>query len=171
MNGTVNPGQSTRAVAADLGVDQSTVVRARRGAEASPETVTGRRSNLSAAPRLRQVDSPRVLPGHYPVGCCRDGGENADGAEPAAGRAKQHLSESTDTNTECRDAYPRIPDPGRGRETDRGCQIGSPRPPGRYADPGCFPARLAGCRDRRSGVVAGRVEPQSGTARPQGEER
>jgi len=39
MNGTVNPGQSTRAAAADLGIDQSTVVRARRGAEASPETV------------------------------------------------------------------------------------------------------------------------------------
>src|SRR5262249_50125519 len=104
MNGTGNPGQSTRAAAADLGVDQSTVVRARRGAEASPETVTGRRSNLSAAPRLRQVDSPgsctlydfpkNVL---YPVGCYRDGGENADGAEAAAGRAKQHLSESTDT--------------------------------------------------------------------------
>src|SRR5262249_50759940 len=35
----------------------------------------------------------------------RDGGENADGAEAAAGRAKQHLSESTDTKTECRDAY------------------------------------------------------------------
>ena len=48
VNRTVNPGQSTRAAAADLGVDQSTVVRARRGAEASPETVTGRRSNLSA---------------------------------------------------------------------------------------------------------------------------
>jgi hypothetical protein len=48
MNGMVNSGQSTRAAAADLGVDQSTVVRARRGAEASPETVTGRRSNLSA---------------------------------------------------------------------------------------------------------------------------
>jgi hypothetical protein len=26
------------------------------------------------------------------------GGENADGAEPAGGRAKQHLSESTDTH-------------------------------------------------------------------------
>jgi hypothetical protein len=37
---------------------------------------------------------------HYPVGCYRDGGENADGAEPAAGRAKQHLSESTDTKTQ-----------------------------------------------------------------------
>src|SRR5215469_7685188 len=104
MNGTVNPGQSTRA-AADLGVDQSTVVRARRGAEASSETVTGRRSNLSAgsgAPRLRQDYSPGIctcFPKNvcYPVGCYRGGGENADGAEPTAGRAKQHLSESTDT--------------------------------------------------------------------------
>jgi len=52
MDGTVNPGQSTRAAAADLGVDQSTVVRARRGAEASPETVTCRRSNLSGEARL-----------------------------------------------------------------------------------------------------------------------
>src|SRR5262252_6673199 len=43
--------------------------------------------------------------------------------------------------------------------------------PGRHADPGCLPARLAGRRDHRSGVVAGRVGPQSGTARPQGEER
>ena len=34
-----------------------------------------------------------------------------------------------------------------------------------------FPARLAGCRDRRSRVVAGRMGAQSGTARPQGEER
>src|SRR5262249_20635416 len=40
-------------------------------------------------------DFPKKV--HYPVGCYRDGGENADGAEPAAGRAKQHLSESTDT--------------------------------------------------------------------------
>src|SRR5262249_52040322 len=85
---------------------------------------------------------------HYPVGCYRDGGENADGAEPAAGRAEQHLSESTDTKTECRDAYPRIPDPGRGREADRGCEAEAPRPTRRYADPGCLPARLAGCRDR-----------------------
>src|SRR6516165_11047835 len=107
MNGTVNPCQSTRAAAGDLGVDQSTVVRARRGAEASPETVTGRRSNLSAgsgALRLRQVDSPGIwtlydFPKkmHYQVSCYRDGGENADGAEPAGGRAKQLLSESTDT--------------------------------------------------------------------------
>src|SRR5215469_7040893 len=102
MNGTVNPGQSTRAAAADLGVDQSPVVRARRGAEASPETVTDRRSNLSAgsgAPRSPGIcilyDFPKKV--HYPVGCYRDGGENADGAEPAAGRVKQHLSESTDT--------------------------------------------------------------------------
>src|SRR5215469_2605278 len=28
-------------------------------------------------------------------------GENADGAEPPAGRAKQHLSESTHTKTKC----------------------------------------------------------------------
>src|SRR6516165_6882563 len=109
MNGTVNPGQSTRTAAADLGVDQSTAVRARRGAEASPETVTDRRSNLSAgsgAPRLRLVDSlgictlsdfPKKV--HYPVGRYRDGGENVAGAEVAAGRAKQHLSESTDTKT------------------------------------------------------------------------
>ena len=52
-------------------------------------------------------DFPKKV--YYPVSCYRDGGENADGAEPAAGRAKQHLSESTDTKTECRDAYPRIP--------------------------------------------------------------
>src|SRR6516165_8235942 len=69
------------------------------------------------------------------ISCYRDGGENADGAEPAAGRAKQHLSESTDTKIECRDAYPRIPDPGRGREADRGCEAGAPRPTRRYADP------------------------------------
>jgi hypothetical protein len=39
-----NPGKSTRAAAADLGVDQSTVSRARASsdADASPETVTGR---------------------------------------------------------------------------------------------------------------------------------
>ena len=40
-------------------------------------------------------DFPKKV--YYPVSCYRDGGENADGAEPAAGRAKQHLSESTDT--------------------------------------------------------------------------
>src|SRR5262252_3818521 len=114
-------------------------------------------------------DFPKNM--HYSVSRYRDGGENADGAEPAAGRAKQHLSESTDTKTECRDAYPRISDPGRGREADRRRQAGAPRPPGRYADPGCLPARLAGGRDRRSGVVAGRVGPQSGAARSQGEER
>src|SRR6516162_1405579 len=56
--------------------------------------------------RLRQVDSPGICilydfpkKVHYPVSCYRDGGKNADGAEPAAGRAKQHLSESTDTKT------------------------------------------------------------------------
>src|SRR5215471_18589831 len=164
MNGTVTPGQSTRAAAADLGVDQSPVVRARRGAEASPETVTGRRSNPreSGAPRLRQVDSPGICAlydfpknMHYPVGCYRDGGENADGAEPAAGRAKHHLSESTDTKAKRRDAYPRIPDPGRGREADRRRQAGPPRPTGCDFDPGCLPSRLAPRRDRRSGVVAG----------------
>jgi hypothetical protein len=37
-----NPGQSTRQAAAELGVDQSTVVRARGDADASPDTVTGR---------------------------------------------------------------------------------------------------------------------------------
>jgi hypothetical protein len=47
------------------------------------------------APRLRQVDSPGICTYdfpkkvHYPVSCpvsCHwDGGENADGAEPAAG--------------------------------------------------------------------------------------
>src|SRR6516225_8014257 len=120
-------------------------------------------------PAFALFDFPKKV--HYPVSCYRDGGENADGAEPAGGRAKQHLSESTDTKTECRDAYPRIPDPGRGREADRGCQAGAPRPPGRYGDPGCFPARFASRRDRRSGVVAGRVGPQSGAARPPGEER
>src|SRR5215468_244480 len=76
-----------------------------------------------------------------------------------------------DTKTECRDAYPRIPDPGRGREADRRRQAGAPRPTRRYADPGCLPARLAGGRDRRSRVVAGRVGPQSGAGRPPGEER
>src|SRR5215472_5795647 len=65
----------------------------------------------------------------------------------------------------------RIPDPGRGREADRRRQAGAPRATRRYADPGCLPARPAGCRDRRFGVVAGRVGPQSGAARPQGEER
>src|SRR5262249_45358395 len=105
---------------------------------------------------LRYVDSPGNCTlydfpkkAHYSVSRHWDGGKNADGAEPAAGRAKQHLSESTDTKTECRDAYPRKPDPGRGREADRGCEAGAPRPPRRYADPGCFPARLAGRRDRR----------------------
>ena len=34
-------------------------------------------------------------------------------------------------------------------------KLGAPRPTRRYADPGCLPPRLAGCRDRRSGVVAG----------------
>ena len=34
-----------------------------------------------------------------------------------------------DTKTECRDAYPRIPDPGRGREADRRRQAGAPPPP------------------------------------------
>jgi integrase len=32
--------------------------------------------------------------------------ENACGAEPAGGRAKQHFSESADTNAECRHAQP-----------------------------------------------------------------
>jgi integrase len=68
-------------------------------------------------------DFPKKV--HYPVGCYRDGGENADGAEPASGRAEQHLSESTDTKTECRNAYPRIPDPRRGREADRRRQAGA----------------------------------------------
>src|SRR5215468_5723972 len=98
-------------------------------------------------------DFPKNM--HYSVSCYRDGGENADGAEPTGGRAKQRLSESTDTKAECRDAYPRIPDPGRGREADRRRQAWALRPTGCYADPGCLPARLAGCRDRRSGVVAG----------------
>ena len=63
---------------------------------------------LLHAPRPRQVDSPGICilydspkKVHYPVGCSRDGGENADGAEAAVGRAKQHLSESTDTKAEC----------------------------------------------------------------------
>src|SRR5262249_31049588 len=108
MNGTVNPGQSTRAAAADLGVDQSTVVRARRGAEASPETVKPAIQSVGGAARLgcdrltgicTLYDFPKNV--HYPVGCYRDGGETANGAEPGAGRAKQHLSESTDTKTEC----------------------------------------------------------------------
>src|SRR6516162_4633105 len=109
------------------------------------------------APRLRQVDSPGICilydfpkNAHYPVSCYRDGGENADDVEPATGRAKQHLSESTETKTECGDAYPRIPDPGRGREADRRRQAGAPRPTGCDFDPGCLPARLAGCRDRRA---------------------
>src|ERR1700745_1278797 len=95
-----------------------------------------------SCPSSRQVDSPRVLPMYdipknvyYPVSCYRDGGENADGAEPAIARAKQHLSESTDTKTECRDAHPRIPDARRGREADRGCEAGAPRAPGCDADP------------------------------------
>src|SRR5205085_4053055 len=107
------------------------------------------RSHMPSTRRLRQVDSPRIcilsdFPKnmHYPVGRYRDGGENADAAEPTGGRAKQHLSESTDMKAECRDAYPRIPDPGRGREADRRREAGAPRPPRRYADPGCFPARL-----------------------------
>src|SRR5215469_17374265 len=105
----------------------------------------GRCDETRETARLRQVDSPGICTPydfpknmHYPVGCYRDGGENADGAEPAGGRAKQHLSETTDTKTECRNAYPRIPDPGRGREADRRLQSGAPRPPRRYADPGCF---------------------------------
>jgi hypothetical protein len=44
---------------------------------------------------LPLYDFPKKV--HYPVSCYRDGGENADGAEPTGGRAKQHLSESTDT--------------------------------------------------------------------------
>ena len=71
---------------------------------------------------------------HYQVSCYRDGGENADGAEPAIGRAKQHLSESTDTKTECRDAYPRISDSRRGRQADRRRQAGAPWSPGCDAD-------------------------------------
>jgi hypothetical protein len=50
MNGTVNPGQSTRAASADLGVSHDTVNQARRSgvSNLTPETVTGRRSNVSA---------------------------------------------------------------------------------------------------------------------------
>ena len=45
--------------------------------------------------------------------------------------------------------------PAEVEKADRRRQAGAPRPTGCDFDPGCLPARLAGRRDRRSGVVAG----------------
>jgi thiamine pyrophosphate-dependent enzyme len=59
------------------------------------------------AQSLRHVDSPCVSPHDFPknthssVSRYCDGGENAYGAEPAGGRAKQQFSESADTKAEC----------------------------------------------------------------------
>ena len=53
-----NPGKSSRQVAADLDVDQSTVVRARRDADASPDTVTGSDGKQYPARQYRRPSAP-----------------------------------------------------------------------------------------------------------------
>ena len=50
-------------------------------------------------PEFSLYDFPKNV--HSSVSRYWDGGENAYGAEPAGGRAKQHFSESADTKAEC----------------------------------------------------------------------
>ena len=47
-----------------------------------------------------------------------------------------------------------------------GAKLGTPRPPGRHADPRGLSPWFAGRRRRRPGVVASRMGSQSGAARP-----
>src|SRR5262249_10872081 len=68
-------------------------------------------------------------------------------------------------------SHPRLPDGGRDRALDGGCQeVQSLRPSGRDYDPDRLSPRLAGVRVVRSAMVAGRASHQPAT-RPQGEER
>jgi hypothetical protein len=57
-----HPGKSTRQAAAELGVNQSSVVRARRDADASPDTVTGR--DGKQYPAQREVPDTPVVREH-----------------------------------------------------------------------------------------------------------
>src|SRR5215831_5093057 len=68
-------------------------------------------------------------------------------------------------------SHPRVPDDGRDRALDGGCQEVEPvRPSGRNHDPDWLSPRLAGVRVVRSAMVAGRADHRPAT-RPQGEER
>jgi hypothetical protein len=88
----------------------------------------------------------------------RNGGITNVYASPRR-EATSRKSVSSDPPAQYRTAVSRIPYPGRGREAHESGPARSVRSPRRDPDPDCLPARPAGNRDLRFGMVAGRVWP------------